>query len=313
MPPGQFPASYDRTTKVISVMTSGLLIGVALLAQQPLVLGISLLILILAYAYSPRGYAFSEQSLVVKRLIGDVRIPLDDVRAARRATSDDLRGCMRLWGSGGLFGYYGLFRTSALGRCTWYVTNRQKMAVLVTGSKTALFSPDDVDGFLTSIPGVPQTSGHEIPASTNPTSWLTPSIWIGVAVAIPALVLAVLAIRYSPGPPEITLTREALTIHDRFYGVTVDAADIDVSQVRTVDFHTDSGWRPAGRTNGFSNSHYHSGWYRVANGQKVRLYWANGTPLVLLPPKGSQAPVLLEVKDPLRFIEDLRKEWGTRP
>ncbi len=313
MPPSQFSASYDSTTKTISAITCALLIGVSLLAQQPLVLGLSALILVLAYAYSPRGYGFSEQSLIVKRLIGDVRIPLEDVRAARRATSDDLRGCMRLWGSGGLFGYYGLFRTSALGRCTWYVTNRQKMAVLVTGSKTALFSPDDVDGFLAAIPGVPQASGHEIPAGTTSTSWFAPSIWIGVAVAIPALILAVFAVQYSPGPPEITLTRDALTIHDRFYGVTVNAADVDVSQVRTIDFQTDRGWRPAGRTNGFSNSHYHSGWYRVANGQKVRLYWANGTPLVLLPPKSNQAPVLLEVKDPARFMEDLRREWGTRP
>lgn len=310
---GDFSASYDRTTKVISLITAGLLIGVSLLAQQPLVLGVSALILALAYAYSPRGYAFSEQSLIVKRLIGDVRIPLEDVRAARRATSDDLRGCMRLWGSGGLFGYYGLFRTSALGRCTWYVTNRQKMVVLVTGSRTALFSPDDVDGFLAAIPGVPVPQVARDQAVDISKKWLTPSIWIGFAVGVPALVLAVMAIQYSPGPPEITLTRDALTIHDRFYGVTLNAADVDVSQVRTVDFHTDSGWRPAGRTNGFSNSHYHSGWYRVANGQKVRLYWANGTPLVLLPPRGNQAPVLLEVKDSVRFLDDLRKEWGTRP
>jgi hypothetical protein len=298
---------------VISLMSAGLLIGVSLLALQPVVLGLSLLILAVAYAYSPRGYGFSEQSLVVKRLIGDVAIPLEDVRAARRVTSDDLRGCMRLWGSGGLFGYYGLFRTSFLGRCTWYVTNRQKMVVLVTGSKTALFSPDDVDGFLAAIPGVPPTLGHEAPAGKAPSSWFMPSVWIGVAVAIPGLIVAALAIQYSPGPPEVTLTRDSLTIHDRFYSVTLNAADVDVSQVRTIDFQRDAGWRPAGRTNGFSNSHYHSGWYRVANGQKVRLYWANGSSLVLLPPKGNQASVLLEVKDPERFMDDLRKEWGTRP
>ena len=51
---------------------------------------------ILCYAYSPRKYAISEQSIVVKRLIGDVRIPLDNVREVRAATPDDFQGCVRL-------------------------------------------------------------------------------------------------------------------------------------------------------------------------------------------------------------------------
>ncbi len=66
---------------------------------------------VLSYAYSPRGYTLAERSIVVKRLIGGARIPLERVREARRTTSADLRGCIRLWGSGGMFGYYGLFRT----------------------------------------------------------------------------------------------------------------------------------------------------------------------------------------------------------
>jgi Bacterial PH domain len=86
-----------------------------------------------------------------ERLIGNVSIPLDGIRAIRKTTADDLRGCIRLWGSGGLFGYYGLFRTSALGKSTWYVTNRRNIVVVITASKTALFSPDDVDAFLAAI------------------------------------------------------------------------------------------------------------------------------------------------------------------
>lgn len=309
----EFPTSLDRTTKWISLFVCVLVVGVSLLAQQGFVLLLGFLILALSYAYSPRGYVVSGDSIVVKRLIGDVRVPLEGIHTARRVMSDDLRGCFRLFGSGGMFGYYGLFRTSALGRCTWYVTNRRNMVVLVTGSRTVLFSPDDVDRFLAAIPGVPVPEVASGQAADVDKKWFMPSIWIGFAVGVPALVLAVLAIQYSPGPPEVTLTRDALIIHDRFYGVTLNAADVDVSQIRTVDIRTDRGWRPAGRTNGFSNSHYHCGWYRVPNGQKVRLYWANGSPLVLLPPKGNQAPVLLEVNDPARFIEDLRKEWGARP
>jgi hypothetical protein len=72
--------------------------------------GLSVVLIVLSYAYSPRGYAIQEGSIVVKRLIGNARISLDDVRELRAADADDFRGCIRLFGDGGLFGYYGLFR-----------------------------------------------------------------------------------------------------------------------------------------------------------------------------------------------------------
>ena len=63
------------------------------------------------------------------------------------------------------------------------------------------------------------------------------------------------------------------------------------------------------RTNGFANGHYRSGWFRVANGKTLRLYWADGTRLVLLPPKGNGAAVLLETTDPEKFLRRLREAW----
>ena len=115
---------------------------------------------------------------------------------------------------------------------------------------------------------------------------------------------------YSPGPPSYTLTADALTIHDRFYPVTLKAADVDVARVRLVDIAVDREWRPTMRTNGFANAHYRSGWFRVAGGQKVRLYRVDGTRLVLLPPKGDGAAVLLEAKDPAKLLDELRWAWG---
>jgi Bacterial PH domain len=100
---------------------------------------------------SPRAYVVSYRAIEVERLIGNVQVPLEGVRETRRINTDDLRGCIRLWASGGLFGYYGLFRTARLGRCTWYVTNRKNVVVIIAQSKTTLYSPDDVDGFLEAI------------------------------------------------------------------------------------------------------------------------------------------------------------------
>ena len=77
MPPSPndtFPASYDSTTRVISLAVCGVLAAVVLATRSVLVGCLSALIPAAAYAYSPRAYAIRERSIVVKRLIGSVRI-----------------------------------------------------------------------------------------------------------------------------------------------------------------------------------------------------------------------------------------------
>jgi hypothetical protein len=42
------------------------------------------------------------------------------------------------------------------------------------------------------------------------------------------------------------------------------------------------------------------------------MYRAGGKVLVLLPPKGNGAAVLLEVKEPDEFVSEVRREWSSR-
>jgi hypothetical protein len=317
--PGRyFSASYDRLTSVLSIVGCGVILLIPLgiiLALHSTFLGSFVfgavgLIILLAYAFSPRGYTVSQGVITVKRLIGDVRFPLNGKSEVRTATRDDFRGCIRLFGSGGLFGYYGIYRTSRLGTCRWYLTNRSK-AVVVAAGKRALFSPDDVDGFLgaigrTPVPSEPESFSGMLEAA-NARDWPGMVVGIGVGVFVVGLVTA--TILYNPGPPSYTLTPETLTIHDRFYPVTVQASNVDIDHVEVVDVGDDSPWRETRRTNGFGNPHYHAGWFRVANGETVRMYRADGRRLVLLPPRGQGSPVLYEVPDPERFVSELRHEW----
>jgi hypothetical protein len=306
-PSKDFSVSYDTTTKIVSAIVVAGLALVAVVVQNIYAGCLSLLIIALAFAYSPRGYTVSDRSITVKRLAGNVQVLLENVREARRINADDLRGCIRLWGSGGLFGYYGLFRTTSLGRSTWYVTNR-KNAVVVMAEGTTLYSPDDVDGFLaaiqTCVRGGIGPAGESFPAR-RPVGVL-----IGVIAAVGAAAAAIFAVLYSPGPPSYTLNSGSLTIHDRFYPVTVTPDSVDVSNIRVVDLTTEDEWRPTRRTNGFANSHYRSGWFRVGNGATVRLYAADGTRLVLLPPKSDSSAVLMETQDPEGFIQEVRQEWS---
>jgi hypothetical protein len=305
-PDNSYSASYDTTTKIISAVVLVLLAVVAVVTHSVVAGCVSALIVVAAYAWSPRGYAIADGSIVVSRLIGNVRIPLDGIREVRAATADDFRGCLRLFGNGGLFGYYGLYRTSKLGRSTWYVTNRSKAVVVITGAKTVLVSPDDIDGFITAIRA---SAPVLMTPPSGPGLDSMHSKLIGPAIGIAVIAVVAFAFLYSPGPPSYTLTPESLTIHDRFYPVTLNRTSVYVEHIRVIDFDVDMEWRPTARTNGFANTHYASGWFRVASGKTVRMYRAGGTRLVLLPPKGDGAAVLLETTEPRKFLVEVRREW----
>lgn len=146
-----FSVTYDRTTKVVSALAVVTLLSIVLVTHSGAVGPLATLIVFLSYGYSPCGYTLSNRALTVKRLIGNVHIGLDHLQEVRTAGAGDLKWAVRLWGSGGLFGYYGLYRTAGLGKCTWYVTDRGKCVVLITGEKTAVLSPNDVEGFIAAI------------------------------------------------------------------------------------------------------------------------------------------------------------------
>jgi hypothetical protein len=306
-----FAASYDRTTTIISTVVSLGLLAVIFSVRNLLLAGLSIFVILLCFAYSPRGYLLAERSILVRRLAGTARIPLEHVREARRATPDDFGGTIRLGGSGGLFGYYGLFSTSKLGRSTWYVTNKSNSVVIITAAKTVLLSPDDPDAFLATLATYAPVSHSSAPVPLGPApSFGAIGKVLGIAVALVGMGVGILAFNYSPGVPSYTLTPETLTIHDRLYPVTLQASAIDIANIRIVDLAADPEWRPTIRTSGFANSHYQCGWFRVASGQKVRLYRAGGRRAVLLPPNTEGAAVLYQAKDPDQFADSLRAAWG---
>jgi Bacterial PH domain len=306
-----FPASFDRTAKIISGIVCLGLLAVVVGIHNLLADGIAFLVLMVSVAYSPRGYVISDGSILVKRLAGSVRIALDDVREVRRTGREDFRGCIRLWGSGGLFGYYGLFSTAKLGKSTWYVTNRSNGVVVITAAKTVLFSPDDPEGFLAALRAAAPVAEAYMGMTPEPArSFGSVGKLIAVAAAVAFLLLLAITFTYSPGVPGYTLTPDALTIHDRFYPVTLQASSVDVAQIRVIDLDRDRDWRPTMRTNGIATVHYHAGWFRVANGQTVRLYQANGQRVVLIPAKGDGPPILYQAADPEKFVNDIRAQWS---
>ena len=250
----EFSASYDRTTKIVSAIACMLLAIPAATVHSIGVRIVSVLVMLVSYAYSPRSYGFADGSIVIKRLVGTVRIPFKDIQDVRPVTKEDLTGTIRLWGSGGMFGYYGWFQTPRLGRCKWYMTDRSKAVVVRTATQTVLVSPDPREIFLDRIRAwaPPRAKSADQPlagtlASVGSPAWVGP-VAVGVVMAVAGAVTS-LVLLYAPGPPGYSLTADAITIHDRFYPVTVPAPGVDVRNIRVVDLTRDLEWRPTTRTN----------------------------------------------------------------
>jgi len=98
IPDRTFAASCDSISKILSAVIAAIPVVLLIVAAAThnaimglLIAPLFTLILGLAYAWSPRGYAISGQSLVVKRLVGNVGIPLESVSVKLEGLLD-LRG-----------------------------------------------------------------------------------------------------------------------------------------------------------------------------------------------------------------------------
>lgn len=111
-----------------------------------------LIILLGTWLFAPMGYRIDPTYLSIRRPIGPVRICLADILESRRVGADELRGLIRTFGSGGLFGYYGKFFNKTLGPLTLYTTRRTHQILIRTrDGKKIVLSPDDADGFLSAL------------------------------------------------------------------------------------------------------------------------------------------------------------------
>ena len=191
----------------------------------------------------------------------------------------------------------------------------EKLAAATEAARIAAkLGPDGFKGYDAAIQGITpsQNAIGSDSDSTRTQSSRSGGLLHGLilAIIVTLLILPLAAVFfYSPGPPKYTMTSEGLTIHDRFYPVTVKAADVDVELIKVVDVGVDPHWRLTARTDGIGARYYKAGWFRVAGGEKVRMYRTTSQRLVLLPPKGQNPPVLMEVRQPDAFIREVRQAW----
>ena len=146
---------YDNFVKVITITAILLLpISEVVAILKPdldiwfkILIWIALIAAIVAPApFAPLGFELSNQSVVVKRVIKSIRIPISEVDNAKLIPK--VSG-IRLFASGGLYGYFGLFSSRELGRYWMYSGTRYNcVAIRTKKGKCYVLGPDDPERFI---------------------------------------------------------------------------------------------------------------------------------------------------------------------
>jgi hypothetical protein len=106
-----------------------------------------------AFASAPLGYALNEHTLTIERkTLWSIRIPLSQITACYPLPRAALRDAIRLYGTGGLFGWAGRYRARDLGAFTMYATNLDQLILLQRRRRRPIvISPADSAVFLNGL------------------------------------------------------------------------------------------------------------------------------------------------------------------
>ena len=154
----EFSAPWSRsvfrvTAGSVAVLLAVMLAGVSVAPLQWLpwrmvMVGVPLALLLAALPFMVRGYTLTDESIEVRRLGWSTVLPLAGLVGVS-GEPDGMRGSLRLFGNGGLFGISGWFWNRRLGRFRAYATDPQRAVLLAyrDGSKVVV-TPGDVQHFI---------------------------------------------------------------------------------------------------------------------------------------------------------------------
>ena len=157
----RFSAPWSVGVKIITVLGTALLLGVSFigsrtmpesepLAARLVVTLLPLVVLLVTLPFIVRGYVIANGELFIERLGWQNHFSLADVVSVE-ANPDAMRWSLRLFGDGGLFGYFGWFWNRKLGTYRAYGTNPKNTVVIKLTNRTIVVTPHDPARFVEEI------------------------------------------------------------------------------------------------------------------------------------------------------------------
>jgi hypothetical protein len=118
-----------------------------------IVLAFLILTLAICWGFSVQYYEINTHNILIKTFFRYVTIRREEIQHVEILSREQLRWSIRIFGVGGLFGYYGKFASRQLGRMTWYATDLSHGVLITTKSgKKILVTPDEQQKFVNSLP-----------------------------------------------------------------------------------------------------------------------------------------------------------------
>ncbi|MBM6882286.1 PH domain-containing protein [Bacteroides caecigallinarum] len=101
--------------------------------------------------YMPIRLTIGNDKIILHRLFGAINIPIKNIIEIKAIPNSETAFSIRIFGSGGLFGYLGKFKNPKLGSYTMYATNLNELVLIRTNSKKYVFSCKNRDEFIESV------------------------------------------------------------------------------------------------------------------------------------------------------------------
>lgn len=130
---------------VILVVSCVLLSRIDELSEESRAAGILVIVVALALpcacaltiAFAPLGFAVTADGIVVRRMAGNVWIWHAEIARIERIDRHDVGPAIRVWGSGGAFGFFGKFYSRRLGWFRGHMTDSKDLVLVtrINGSK----------------------------------------------------------------------------------------------------------------------------------------------------------------------------------
>lgn len=154
-----FKNKYNNLVLVITVLSLILLIGFPVyqfydfivhskIKTSNLIISVILIFIpIFSWLFSVGEYVLESDGLSIKRKIFPIKIKYEEIKKVSRLGYQDIKSSIRIFGNGGLFGFYGIFRNESIGNYRAYFSNFSDLVLIETDKKKFVISPENPDIF----------------------------------------------------------------------------------------------------------------------------------------------------------------------
>ncbi|HTM66775.1 MAG TPA: PH domain-containing protein [Flavipsychrobacter sp.] len=154
-----YKASFSTTAKGVTTLVYIIFAGVIFndfFGEHDSSLGIDWvwflltgLVLVVPYLMHVNNYELNSEGVKINTPLRSKRIRFEDIESVIVCNYDQLGITIRLFGSGGLWGYFGIFYSRQFGRISLNATSLTRTLILLKGKrKKIIISPDNAENFV---------------------------------------------------------------------------------------------------------------------------------------------------------------------